>query len=138
MTTPEDLAAQLAAQLPRVKVGSVAVFGDIFGGRVDNIHVVVGARADGDALVVDLNHGEVLSVWHPEGMTATEDEFLIRRASRVRWEWHHYGREPTVETRFFIEHVVRDGRIEVATDTGRRPSEFSPSATAPAVEILGW
>ncbi len=138
MTTPEDLASQLVAQLPRLKAGSLAVFGDIFGGRVDNVHVVVGAHADGDALVIALDHGEVLSVWHPEGMTATEHEFVIRRASRVRWEWHHYGREQTVENRLFIEHVVRGDRIEVATDQDWRPGRFSPSRAAAAVEIVGW
>lgn len=47
MTSASDLAAEISQPIPYVKRGSLVVFGDIFGGRIDNTHTVTAARAPG-------------------------------------------------------------------------------------------
>lgn len=137
MTTPE-IAADLASRLSRLASGSLSVFGDIFGGRLDNVHRVVGVAADEDCLVLDFDAGETLRVWHPQGVTASETEFTIREATRVRWEWVSYGREPTAQNRCFIEHVRTGDRISATTDARSTVMRFSPSPSRAAVELLGF
>ena len=90
MSTTADLAAAIAESVPNVKRGSLVVFGDIFAGRIDNIHVVTGARSGGDPerLIVEFDGGETLEVWDPEFATVG-----LRRP----------------RNRFFIEHTRADG-----------------------------
>lgn len=138
MGTTQEIAGDLAARIPALKSGSLSVFGDIFGGRIDNIHVIVGARAvDRDCLVLDFDGGETLRIWNPDGVTASAAEFNIRDATRVRWEWFYYGREQRAETRYFIEHARVGGDITARTDADWAPRNFSPSSQRPAVELLG-
>lgn len=135
----QDIADDLATRIPDLKSGSLSVFGDIFGGRIDNIHVIVGARqVDGECLVLDFDGGETLHVWNPSGVTASAVEFKIEGATRVRWEWFYYGREQVLGNRYFIEHVrVGDG-ITARTDADWAPRTFSPSSQHPAVELVGF
>jgi hypothetical protein len=64
-----NVASEIVSKLPDMKRGSLRVFGDIFGGRVDNIHSVkAAARAGGrpERLVIAFDQGETLEVWDPE------------------------------------------------------------------------
>ena len=125
--------------LGAIKQGSLVVFGDIFGGRIDNIHVITGAHAEQDGrLIVEFNEGETLTVWNPEGVRVSLVEFRISTATRVRWEWFWYGRDKTPDNRCFIEHVVRDGLVQASSDYPRYgASSFAPSLDRNAVELLG-
>ena len=91
--TTQEIAADLTARMSSLKRGSLSVFGDVFGGRIDNVHTMVAARGVGDCLILDFDGGETLQVWHPWGVTASEINFRIQGASRVRWEWFYYGRQ---------------------------------------------
>lgn len=138
MDTASDVAERLKDRTGALKSGSLCVSGDVFGGRIDNVHVIVSAEAeDDDCLVLEFDGGETLRVWSPHGVVATEEEFRIQDASRVRWEWYYYGRNQTPENRFYIEHVRADGSIMVNTDAVWAPKAFSPSSKRPAVELLG-
>lgn len=46
-----NLVTAIAAAVPNIKRGSLVVFGDIFGGRIDNWHEVVGAAENDDGSV---------------------------------------------------------------------------------------
>jgi len=93
MASASDLAAEISQLIPRVKRGSLVVFGDIFGGRIDNIHTVTAAKALGDPerLVVEFDEGETLEVWDPGNATISSWEFCISTATKARWEWFYYG-----------------------------------------------
>lgn len=135
----QELAGGLATRIPALKSGSLSVFGDIFGGRMDNIHVIVGVRpVDAECLVLDFDGGETLHVWNPSGVTASAVEFTIQGATRVRWEWFYYGREQSPGNRYFIEHVRVGDVITARTDADWAPRNFSPSLQRPAVELLGF
>jgi hypothetical protein len=136
--TTQEIAGDLATRIPALKSGSLSVFGDIFGGRIDNIHVIVGVQAvDEDCLVLYFDGGETLRVWNPEEVTASAVEFKIRDATQVRWEWFYYGREQSPENRYFIEHARVGDDITARTDADWAPRTFSPSSQRPAVELLG-
>ncbi len=138
MGTTQEIAGGLATRIPALKSGSLSVFGDIFGGRIDNIHVIVGVKAvDEDCLVLDFDGGESLRVWNPDGVAASAGEFKIQDATRVRWEWFYYGQEQSPETRYFIEHARVGDDISARTDADWAPRTFSPSSQRPAVELLG-
>jgi hypothetical protein len=138
-TTAVGAAEAINGALGAIMQGSLAVFGDIFGGRIDNIHIITGAHAEPDGrLLVHFNEGETLTVWDPEGVRVAPDEFRISSATRVRWEWFWYGRDKTPENRYFIEHVVRAGLVEASSDDPRHgASAFAPSLDRNAVELLG-
>ncbi|MDQ2846104.1 MAG: hypothetical protein M3Y77_07085 [Actinomycetota bacterium] len=140
MTNAADLASEITRRLPDVKRGSLVVYGDIFGGRIDNIHVVTSATVSGNPqrLVVGFNEGETLEVWDPDHAIVSAHEFRINNASRVRWEWLYYGRPKVADNRYFIEHVRDGGGTVVATtnaDWVQR--DFKPRVERPAVELIG-
>ena len=140
MTEVTALVTQINESLSGLKRGSV-VFGDIFGGRIDNIHHVVGADEMGSpsALVVYFNEGESLEVSEPDDTEFSSTTFRIGSAARVRWEWFYYGRPKVPENRLFIEHVVAGDRVSVTTDASWSGAHFAPSVERNAVELLnGW
>lgn len=138
MTNAESLADDINAALPRVKRGSLAVFGDIFGGRIDNIHTIDLARvvSEPERLVIEFDGGETLEVWDPVDWQVTSDIFRICRASRVRWAWFHYGRPQAAENRYFQDHRVADDKVTVRTNVDWHEPWFNPSLSKPAVELL--
>jgi hypothetical protein len=138
VTIAETIASEIVRRQPVLKRGSLSVYGDIFGGRIDNIHTVTGAHVLGpDRVVIEFNEGETLDVWDPEGATISKADFKIRTASRARWEWFYYGRPHAPENRYFIEHVRAGDAIWVTTDVDWAPLSFAPSTQRPAVELLG-
>jgi hypothetical protein len=135
----EHVASDITTKLPDIKRGSLRVFGDIFGGRVDNIHIVTSARAEGEPqrLVITFNEGETLEVWDPEGAVVDLHTFRIAKASRVRWEWFYYRREKIPANRYFIEHLRDGDAVLVTTDADWAQHRFDPTTRQPAVELLG-
>jgi hypothetical protein len=132
-----DLVTAISDALPDIKSGSLAVFGDIFGGRVDNTHCVVGAVANDDgSATIQFDGGESLIVWEPSGIEVSPTQFRIARASRVRWEWFYYGRPQTPENRYFIDHEVSGTTVIARDNVDWAPSTSGPSLLRPAVELL--
>ena len=137
-STAGEIANKITNAIPNIKRGSLAVFGDIFGGRIDNIHWIVGVWVNADGSVTILfNEGETLTVWDPAGFRVSRDEFRIDHASRVRWEWFYYGREKLPENRYFIEHWSDGASVRADTDRDYGSSQFRPTVDRPAVELLG-
>ena len=107
----------------------MVVYGDIFGGRIDNQHRVISAyaRSESDRLVVEFNEGETLEIWDPRHASISAREFRISSASRVRWDWFYYGRPKTAENRFFIEHVRIDDIVVGSTNATGSSRTFTPT-----------
>lgn len=139
MASASDLAAEISQLIPRVKRGSLVVFGDIFGGRIDNIHTVTAAKALGDPerLVVEFDEGETLEVCDPGSATISSWEFRISTATKVRWEWFYYGRPKIPENRFFIEHARTNDVVVARTNATWGNRIFAPTVERAAVELLG-
>lgn len=138
MTEARRIAADIISRLPDVKTGSLVVFGDIFGGRIDNIHVVRSAQAVGtpERLIIEFDDEETLEVWDPNGATVSAAELRIDRATKVRWEWFYYGRPRTPDNRYFIEHSNAGGVVTAMTNIDWATPAFSPSSERPAVELV--
>ena len=138
MTEAGRIAADIAGILPDVKRGSLVVFGDTFGGRIDNVHVVRSAQAVGtpERLTIEFDDDEVLEVWDPSGGSVSATELRIDRATKVRWEWFYYGRPKTPENRYFIEYSNSRGVVTVTTSLDWAAPAFNPSAERPAVEVV--
>jgi hypothetical protein len=138
MTDVTGLVEAIARALPNLKRGSLVVFGDIFGGRIDNIHSAVSAEIGGSPtrLRVEFNEGESLEVWDPADYSFGPRDFRIATASRVRWEWFYYGKPKTPENHFFIQHEVRNGVVSATSDAIWAPRLFAPSLSQPAVVLL--
>jgi hypothetical protein len=74
------VAHEIRRRLLNVKRGSLAVFGDIFGGRIDHIHIATAAHTEpGRRADRVVNDGEILSVWQPRGAVVAP-----RHAARQR------------------------------------------------------
>lgn len=139
VTEAERIAGEINERLPDIKSGSLVVFGDIFGGRIDTIHRVRAARVGGtpEHLVVEFDDDETLEVWEPHRWTMDAQTFRIWDAVKVRWEWFYYGRPKIPANRYYREHVV-DGQVVTATTNveGRTPV-FHATLERAAVELLG-
>jgi hypothetical protein len=133
----KEIVDNIKKGLPTQKAGSLVVFGDVFGGRIDNIHTVTSAHVGNGLghLIVEFDLGEKLEVWNPEDVLLGPEHFQILRASRVRWEWGYYGRPETSDNRMFIEHSIAGERVEVTTNR-TSPPKFAPSIDRPAVELI--
>lgn len=130
----ELIAEQIARRLPRVKRGSLVVYGDIFGGRIDNIHIVRSARTSGTPprLVIEFDDDESLEVWEPRGSSISDTELRIDQAAKVRWEWFYYGRPKTPENRYFIEHTSDGTTVNASSNVDWYSPTFSPTSQRPA------
>lgn len=138
MTVAKEIADAISRSLPDVKRGSLVVFGDIFGGRIDNIHVVRAARAVGDPerLVVEFDDDESLEVWDPAEWEVSATAFRIHHASKVRWEWFYYGRPKTPNHRYFHEHTNVGGVVTATSNVDWYQPTFQPSVERDAVELV--
>jgi hypothetical protein len=139
-----DAAAIVAALTPHLPLplGSLCVWGDWFGKPLDNQHIAVAARDDGDEVIVEFHRGEVLKVRAARDWTfdlnapIRESRFIIRRADRVEWGWFYYGRPQLPENWFEERHWQEDGRIRASTTWTLPGLTFAPSADKPAVIFL--
>ena len=141
MANASDMANDIARLLPNLKKGSLVVFGDIFGGPIDNIHRVIAAEGSEapEKLVVKFDEGETLEIWDPSDGEFRSKTFRVISAARVRWEWFYYGHAQTPENGFFIEYGVVDDRGVVTTNEDWARRRFTPLKDRNAVELLnGW
>jgi hypothetical protein len=123
--------------LPDVRSGSLCFFGEWFGGRPDNWHVVMDASAPaGNALLVRFDEGEALTVVSPDGVSISADTFRIEHADKVRWEWFYYGRPQRPENLYAIEYVRGETGVEVTDTSDWYDPEHRPDPAAPAV-VMG-
>ncbi len=82
MSEASDIAQRISSSVPRLKSGTLLLFGRWFGRPYDNTHTIVGATAEDNCLVVRFDGGEVLRVWNPSGYRGDEYNFTISRTSR--------------------------------------------------------
>lgn len=132
-----NLVARVTARLPDIAGGSLAIFGDIFGGRIDNVHRIVGAELDPDgSALLRFDGGERLHLWAPDDVTVGPTAFRVGAAARVRWEWLAYGRADVPENWYFLDYAVDGRTVRVTSDV----DWFTPAATAradrPAAELV--
>lgn len=117
MNQTGKIVAAIEAALPDLKSGSISIFGEVFGGRIDNQHRIVGASVGVDEeVVIHFDGGECLRLWSLGDTVTTADEVRFGTASRVRWEWTYYGRPDTPENRFFMDYVVDGLQLTATTD----------------------
>ena len=126
--------AQMMAQTinrapPQLKHGSLQFFGEWFGRPGDNNHSIVAAEANENRLRLTFDDDETLDVWDPKELELESDQlFVIRSASRVRWEWCSYGEPKTPDNRHYIEYRNDDNAIQRRAD---RPASVGPASANP-------
>lgn len=137
MTEIEALIARCKSGKPDIKTGSLRFFGDWFGRPGDNFHSIakIDYQAQDDCLLIRLDGGETLFVWQAKGIQADDHHFIIRTASRVRWEWFYYGRPQTPENLYYQQYTVKDGEVEVTHNINWYYPVFNTSVSAPAVVL---
>jgi hypothetical protein len=115
MTNAEILANRLSKQLPRVKSGTLRIWGEWFGRPYDNVHTITTAVAQGDTLIISFDQGETLTIESPDKAAFDQNRFQIGIASRVRWEWFYYGRDRLPENRQYLDYALAARRASSRT-----------------------
>lgn len=128
------IAAHIQRLLPNVHSGTLQFWGVWFGRPHDNCHSVVAAEAEGDCLTVHFNEEETLKVWHPVGWRIDAEEFVIRSAGRVMWQWFWYGR-PHVPGNLMTYEFTRHGAEVSFQTTFPLGHPGTPSILEPAVQL---
>jgi hypothetical protein len=103
---------------------------------MDNLHTSTAYEVGDDYLRLTFNEGETLEVWGVRGLRKEGKGMAIQSANRVRWEWNYYGRPKLPENRYFVEHVVVDGKINATSSALWYKQESKASLLEPAVTIL--
>jgi len=89
MTDAEQIATRIQQSLPRIKRGTLRLWGVWFGRPYDNVHTIVDASAQGDTLIVCFDEGEVLYVSSPHDWSVNQHDCRVKTAGRVRWGWFY-------------------------------------------------
>ena len=123
-----------------LKSGTLKFFGQWFGRPMDNCHRITDLRFDevGKVLEMHFDAGERLLVWNPANYSVGEQEFTIKEASKVRWEWYGYGGTQSRDNLYFIEYVKQESCIQVIS--GKNGADYPGGRQLrdlkePAVEI---
>ena len=128
MSPAQKMAQTINRALPRLH-GSLQFFGEWFGRPGDNNHSIVAAEANEICLRLTFDDDETLDVWDPKELELESDQpFVIRSASRVRWEWFSYGESKTPDNRHYIEYRNGDNAIQRRAD---RPASVGPATANP-------
>ena len=128
MSPAQKMARAIKRALPRLH-GSLQFFGEWSGRPGDNNHSMVAAEADENRLRLTFDDDETLSVWDPKELELGSDQvFVIRSATRVRWEWFAYGEPKTPDNRHYIEYRPGDDAIHRRAD---RPASVGPATANP-------
>ena len=135
MTLAQHYAQYISVQIPLIKSGTLRIWGEWFGRPFDNIHRIVAANADGDRLILEFNEGETLTIFEPDGVTCTENNFFVHVATRVRWEWFLYGEDHSPENLRFLDYFLGPEGCTLRTNWRfNKPPNQTP--TGPAVELV--
>lgn len=123
-----------------LKSGTLKFFGQWFGRPMDNCHRITDFRFDEveNVLEIDFDAGEKLFVWSPANYSLSGQDFTIKEASKVRWEWYGYGGTQSHDNLYFIEYVKQESCIQVIS--GKNGADYSGGRQLrdlkePAVEI---
>ncbi len=114
------------------------------GGSIESV------SAEAARLEMVFQRGERLAVWNPAGLTlwgAARDVpdfgpgrlvrvFAIGKASRVRWQWHYYGRPKQPENLCYEDHIVTGSGVSWRTNYPDPTVTSHPDPTYPAVEYF--
>lgn len=103
-----------------IKSGSIQFWGEWFGGRpFENYHKVIEAYWDKeDVLVIKLDQGEIATIYNPINIISNEQEFSIKDASLITFEWFYYGREHTSENLRRLEYRSLNEKQVLCTGAG--------------------
>jgi hypothetical protein len=101
--------------------GSLCLFGEWFGGRpYENQHTFTAVRVDDQAVVLNFDDGETLTVWNPAGVSVTEDG--LRIAERLASDWNgsttDEPRRRRTATRSIIGSIAMVGSASRTQPTG--------------------
>ena len=129
-------AAALIASRPQLKAGSLRFYGEWFGKPYDNCHRIVGCRTANEALILEFDGGEKLTVKDLDGLNIGPEVFVIRNAATIRWEWFYYGRPQSPENLYFYEFIQSGSTIRATTNVDWYQPNLSPSSDENAIEIL--
>jgi hypothetical protein len=132
MTTAEQLAEGDQRTPAEPEAGFAVGIRRHFGGRIDNVHILVSAEADGDRLVLSFEEGETLQIWNPARWHIDSRVFTITKAIKVRWEWFYYGRDRT-------RPCPRSDQLRAAGNFCRDSTSLSGLASPiQAIGSVGW
>ena len=131
----KNICNEIAKQLPKIKRGSLRIFGVWFGRPYDNVHTIVEIQDDGGVMKLRFDQCETLYVYNPDGVDANSVAFRIRSADRVRFEWVPYGSRNANATQNFIDFQKSDDGVFIKTNS-REFLQETPQVESMAVELL--
>ncbi|WP_346881655.1 hypothetical protein [uncultured Algibacter sp.] len=89
-----------------------------------------------EVLILEFDGG-VLTLWNPKGIDIGHRYFEIKRASKIKWEWHLYGEEKTKHNkRFWIFKSFLSFIISITTNDDYLKSGLKFKLYKNAFEVL--
>lgn len=93
MTEDKTIINLMKNNISGLKKGTLRFLGEWFGRPMDNYHIIVDVQFNqqGNTLMIKFNEGETLTVWNPANINSNSNEFYIKSATKIKWEWFSYG-----------------------------------------------
>ncbi|MBN1971344.1 MAG: hypothetical protein JXR48_17755 [Candidatus Delongbacteria bacterium] len=106
----ENFIVQAQSNLKVINSGTLRFFGDWFGRPMDNYHVVNQIEYNANQIVMQFDDGHILKIDNPIGIVREEQCFKIEKATKVRYEYGHYGPKHG-ELKYYLEYINENDEI---------------------------
>ena len=93
-------------------------YGEWFGKPYDNFHRIIRSRYENDCLEIYFDHNEVLSIFHPSGITSDAKHLEIINASKVIWRYIPYVSRGIAKECIYTS--CKDGVVLKTTDNAKK------------------
>lgn len=100
---------------PKIRNGSLRIFGCWFGRPMDSFHKVVSAEMKDETLLIIFSEGETLEILEPSDIIVQGIVVKIPKAKKVKWSWYYFGKPRTKNNQCSIEYLVEDTAVLVKT-----------------------
>jgi hypothetical protein len=108
----EEFIKQAQSDISIINSGTLRFFGDWFGRPMDNYHVVNQIEYNENQILMKFGDSHILMIDCPIGIDREEQCFIIEKATKIRYEYGHYGLKQG-ERKYYLEYINKsDGIIK--------------------------
>lgn len=98
------------------KGGTMCFYGEWFGRPYDNFHEIIKANYENDCLIIYFKNGEILSIFNPQEITNEEKCFIIKKSSKVIWQYISYGEESNNSIKYIYKDCGNGEILKIISD----------------------
>lgn len=122
-----------------IKGGAIRMYGDWFGKRYANFHVLKSAKFNEHTkiLTLEFDKGEVLEIYRPRNIFEAPTFLKIIDADRIKLTWHKSNPVNKAQNLYYFDYRFSNNKISVESNVDWYKPDYNVSLSAPALMIFG-